>query len=759
MPLTPLPQPSWQLGGRRARAKSCTAVIDTLIVMADGADFRVGGLGYPKISPITHRHVGASGDMSHSSLLLLPVMSPKLRTLKLQDILMQEDASDSAPPRLMYIDDQVQDVMDSEKAAFFAHENLAEAHDQWLRVGGPHPRIPTPPPLRGFARSPTPSVQDTWPIPLAQDMDVDDDEEEEEQEEELASELFPLDKDSDPEEEHHLPPPSSLTHIASRIRTHICKYLDDQAEDSDEEVEEQHEEDEGMKEDRDFVDDTAVHDDFATPAKYRSGAAHFQNVDKIALYERDVAREAAGEVGAPPEMLSLQELVYNKAKCLRTGLQIPEFDRQRNLEMLDNIDVKVNTWVRTPSTFHCPVGFVLTVNHLAVILDGTCKVRKQPRPMLQGWEIVLFAPSKLSGFKRYVLAKPSPALNAGDRVVVVTGESKDLFGTIGRVHNTRIANQWVSMVRVITPGSKSFNVGLAQLKRHGLDLYYNFRIHDQVCVVCRGLYVGATGRVEKIEGPFLTIAIPDDYEVVGNLAEHHLFDVYLLWQTQPFMRRNCRIHSKFAARMLTSTMIFGLIWERTSCPLPAGVQARPSPSSPLPFQHPERPDRGQHGFEGIQVMVARSEDFRVRTVACGDVKGVVNIPHKGFIGMIVGDYDSGERRKHLTEAALDSLASQPEDSNCGKQPQNQSRRGKLLKLVEPTYTCLRDHDVAGIMVTIQGAHSLETVQVPIEHVGHLRQVSFDSICFSHQFTNSQDDDTLGEGSLFAARCSVWEAGA
>lgn len=57
-------------------------------------------------------------------------------------------------------DESMEAQVRREEAAFFARENLAEAHDQWLRAGGPRPRIPTPPPLRGFARSPTPSVQD-----------------------------------------------------------------------------------------------------------------------------------------------------------------------------------------------------------------------------------------------------------------------------------------------------------------------------------------------------------------------------------------------------------------------------------------------------------------------------------------------------------------------------------------------------------------------------------------------------------------------
>ncbi|KAJ7861003.1 hypothetical protein B0H14DRAFT_3445730 [Mycena olivaceomarginata] len=118
-------------------------------------------------------------------------------------------------------------------------------------------------------------------------------------------------------------------------------------------------------------------------------------------------------------------------------------------------------------------------------------------------------------------------------------------------------------------------------------------------------------------------------------------------------------------------------------------------------------------------------------------QGIINVPHKGFIGIIIGDFNSQERSNRLKKAALDSLACQAEEVNRGKQPHHKSRMGKLLKPEEPTYTRLRDPDVAGIIVTIRGDHSLETVHVPIEHIRHLRQ----------------DDETLGGGPLFSVHYS------
>jgi hypothetical protein len=60
-----------------------------------------------------------------------------------------------------------------------------------------------------------------------------------------------------------------------------------------------------------------------------------------------------------------------------------------------------------------------------------------------------------------------------------------------------------------------FEVSLAQLKHHSLDLYYHFWIHDRVHVVSGVLYVGTIGRVEEVKGDFLTVAVPKDRAVVG----------------------------------------------------------------------------------------------------------------------------------------------------------------------------------------------------------------------------------------------------
>jgi hypothetical protein len=120
--------------------------------------------------------------------------------------------------------------------------------------------------------------------------------------------------------------------------------------------------------------------------------------------------------------------------------------------MLTDIDVELYTWARTPNEFNCHVGFVLTATYLAVIQGGATKIRVQACSMSQRWfpkvepsfaEITLFAESKLKVLSRVVLTKPSPALNAGDHVVVMTGDWKDSTGRIKGVADLQIVGKRV----------------------------------------------------------------------------------------------------------------------------------------------------------------------------------------------------------------------------------------------------------------------------------------------------------------------------
>ncbi|KAJ7717768.1 hypothetical protein B0H14DRAFT_3521901 [Mycena olivaceomarginata] len=674
---------------------------------------------------------------------------------------------EGTPPRSMYIDDQAEEDTDSESELTIRNNqegtdmekwmkakatmttrtrwrrecaetrsrrswraNLAEVHEQWLK-GGPRPRIPTPPPFRWLADRASPT-------PPAQDMEV-------EQEGEtlaggpsnskLASELFPQDEDSDPETEQYLPPPSSSTKVATVIRARIRRYFDDQAEDSDEDADEEREEEEQeMEEDRDFVDDTAVDEDFVhrlpsnrdDAREVEKWVAHFQNEDKIAHYKRDVAREAAGEAARP----------LQQGQHLRTDMQVAQFECALHWEMLADVDVELHTWVRAPIQFDCRVGFVLTVTDLVVIQDGEAKAKR---------------------LSRVVLAKPSPPLDAGDRVVVMTGDRKGSTGRIMGVADIRIAGKWVAMAQVLPPSPdpypkgkgplkppeepRPFEVGLAQLKRHALDLYYD-----------------SGSRPKKVEGHFLTLAVPKDCEVVGAtwssptsdstklfiisivhvtrqwaigdsvrvtrgqyegqvgviLGLHSSGDLELLEANVGYSRYQDVPHSRtvrcsdvdFEHELWTTmatTRLPSASWSESNSDIDLTV------GSTLPFSQPRM---SQRGFEGIEVIVAKSNDFIARSKeakGCGRGEGHIDIPHKGFIGMIIGDFDSRERSDRLKN---------------GVEPDHKRHTGKLLRPVDSTR--LRNPDVAGIMVTLRGSHSFETVQVPIEN----------------------DDGVLGRGSLF-----------
>ncbi|KAJ7684074.1 hypothetical protein B0H14DRAFT_3534829 [Mycena olivaceomarginata] len=718
-----------------------------------------------------------------------------------------------APPRSMYIDDQAEEDTDAEmedseadhddedsmearvqrdEESTFMRANLAQAHEQWLK-GGLRPRIPTPPPFRWLEdrASPTLPGQDTEVEREGETLAGSPNSK-------LASDLFPQDEESDPETEteEHLPPPSSKTTVAHVIRACIRRYFNEQAEDSDEDAgEEREEEEQEMEEDRDFVDDTAVDEDFVhrfpsnrdNAHEVKKWVAHFQNEDKIAHYKRDVAREAAGGAGTPSaeqkQMLSPRELVlYNKAKHLRTDMQVVQFECALHWEMLVDVDVELHTWVRAPIQFDCRVGFVLTVTDLVVIQDGEAKVRLEPHGMSQRWfpkveptfaEIALFADSRLECLSRVVLAKPSPPLDAGDRVVVMTGDRKGSTGRIKGVADIRIAGKRVAMAQVLPPAPdpypkgkgplkppkepRPFEVGLAQLKRHALDLYYDFRIHDRVRVVSGALYVGAIGRVEKVEDHFLTLAVPKDCEVVGatwsspTSDSTKLFIISIVHVTRQWaIGDSVRVtrgqyegqvgvilglHSSGYLELLEANVGYSRyqdvphsrkvrcsdvdfeheLWTTMATNrLPSASWSESNSDndltvwSTLPFSQPRM---SQRGFEGIEVIVAKSNDFIARSKEAKNHErgqGHIDIPHKGFIGMIIGDFDSRERSDRLKN---------------GVEPDHKRHTGKLLKPVDST--CLRNPDVAGIMVTLRGSHSFETVQVPIENVRHLGQVAFD----------------------------------
>ncbi|KAJ7711743.1 hypothetical protein B0H14DRAFT_2645623 [Mycena olivaceomarginata] len=673
------------------------------------------------------------------------------------------------PPRSMYIDDQAEEDTDSESELTIRNNQEGTDMEKWMKAKATMTtrtrwRREWRLSRRGETLAGGPSNS------------------------KLASELFPQDEDSDPETEQYLPPPSSSTTVATVIHARIRRYFDDQAEDSDEDADEEREEEEQeMEEDRDFVEDTAVDEDFVhrLPSnrddahEVKKWVAHFQNEDKIVHYKRDVAREAAGEVGAPlaeqKQMLSPCELVlYNKAKHLRTDMQVAQFECALHREMLADVDVKLHTWVRAPIQFDCRVGFVLTVTDLVVIQDGEAKIRLEPHGMSQRWfpkvestfaEIMLFADSRLELLSRIVLTKPSPPLDAGDRVVVMTGDRKGSTGRIKGVADIRIAGKWVAMAQVLPPSPdpypkgkgplkppkkpRPFEVGLAQLKCHTLDLYYNFRIHDRVRVVSGALYVGAIGRVEKVEGHFLTLAVPKDCEVVGAtwssltsdstklfiISIVHITRQWAIGDSVRVMRGQYEgqvgvilgLHSSGYLALLEANVGYSRyqdvphlrkvrcsdvdfeheLWTTmaTNC-LPSASWSESNSDIDL------TPRMSQHGFEGIEVIVAKSNDFIAQSKEAKNHEhgeGHIDIPHKGFIGMIIGDFDSRERSDRLKN---------------GVEPDHKRHTGKLLKPVDST--CLRNPDVAGIMVTIRGSQSFETVQVPIEN----------------------DDGVLGRGSLF-----------
>lgn len=189
-------------------------------------------------------------------------------------------------------------------------------------------------------------------------------------------------------------------------------------------------------------------------------------------------------------------------------------------------------------------------------------------------ELELYANARHPRLLALECTTPSPALAEGDRVLVVAGEHKGFSGFIGvlgerrRVKYAKLVLAWIYSAeydslrleeekleqqrweemrvrlkedyarRKMTKSKKeiekemqtemenerqkrkekkteSIYVELVHLKRHGLDLFYRFRVHDRVCVVSGALYVGVIGHVAHIQGDILTIILPSDCVIVG----------------------------------------------------------------------------------------------------------------------------------------------------------------------------------------------------------------------------------------------------
>ncbi|KAJ7659665.1 hypothetical protein DFH06DRAFT_1130434 [Mycena polygramma] len=194
--------------------------------------------------------------------------------------------------------------------------------------------------------------------------------------------------------------------------------------------------------------------------------------------------------------------------------------------------VKPGTWVHPKSGSRAKrVVFVLSTCTLYTIPDNKFKTIKFTSPIqCRTYPRVLptgspFADSRLSALQKIVFDGPSLALVEGDRVVVVGGEQDGNVGYISAMRDILVKGRRMEYAKVVphydgTARVKKDNAGayvrVGELKRHGLDVCYDLRIHDRVKVVHGLLYWGgATGCVENIEQDIVTVAVPTDYPVVG----------------------------------------------------------------------------------------------------------------------------------------------------------------------------------------------------------------------------------------------------
>ncbi|KAJ6450239.1 hypothetical protein C8R47DRAFT_1230353 [Mycena vitilis] len=306
-------------------------------------------------------------------------------------------------------------------------------------------------------------------------------------------------------------------------RTRVKAFLDMDAEDSDEDQDEDEDEDlEETMSDKDFLCDDELTEDPVRPPNLRRFG------DDLAVEDRNARALAAHYdlFGQEYEQDLDEEVVAGSSYLIHRESSDPV---STEYEI-----VKPGTWVRPKSGLRAQrVSFVLSTETLYTIPDkkfrklkfsSPIQCRTYPRVLPTGDERSPFADSRLLALQNIIFDAPSPALAEGDRVVVVGGVHDGNTGYISTMRDMLVQRRRMEYAKVVphydgTARVKKEDVGVylrvGELKRHGLDVCYDLRIHDRVKVVHGLLYWGATGRVENIEQDIVTVAVPTDYPVVG----------------------------------------------------------------------------------------------------------------------------------------------------------------------------------------------------------------------------------------------------
>ncbi|KAJ7040113.1 hypothetical protein C8F04DRAFT_1254260 [Mycena alexandri] len=280
------------------------------------------------------------------------------------------------------------------------------------------------------------------------------------------------------------PPPRKRTKT-SYINTFAFLDLDAEQSGDDDEPDDPNEDEETLS-DKEFLDDEPVHD-FHRPPSFRPVADDTDDGDELRAlaqhYEDEAAREVAREVALPQQA---RPAAPRPAMPLAAG-----------------------TWIR----YRNRLSFVVSSKEVLQVVDGKIKEVAVAQELTNATLTVIPTRDHTDPFRQTIshpsMAKATftgvcPALTAGDRVVIVSGDLKHRTGAtyILSIRESLRDNKRVRVAHVSEVDSRQqvtkFDVEVSHLKRHILDPFCPIQIHDRVCVVSGLLHRGLSGRVTDL---------------------------------------------------------------------------------------------------------------------------------------------------------------------------------------------------------------------------------------------------------------------
>lgn len=167
------------------------------------------------------------------------------------------------------------------------------------------------------------------------------------------------------------------------------------------------------------------------------------------------------------------------------------------------------TWIR----YRNRLSFVVSSKEVLQVVDGKIKEVAVAQELTNATLTVIPTRDHTDPFRQTIshpsMAKATftgvcPALTAGDRVVIVSGDLKHRTGAtyILSIRESLRDNKRVRVAHVSEVDSRQqvtkFDVEVSHLKRHILDPFCPIQIHDRVCVVSGLLHRGLSGRVTDL---------------------------------------------------------------------------------------------------------------------------------------------------------------------------------------------------------------------------------------------------------------------